>query len=495
MLKPELITDQGYINNFHAKLGEKFKLHDAQLEIAKASARGKHVKVDCGRKFGKTVTAKYVTLRTAVLYRDAPIYIVAPKLKQAREIYHVKREIERMCPPGYIKRVYNQDMRYVFNSGSFIKIDGSDNPELHRGPDMFMLTVDEIKDCHPEMMPAIEPNILTMRGLMLLLGTPPDNDVTPEAKIYWAYSELAKHDPDWAYFRMPSSANPHNPKDALEKIKARLFANGDQDVWYREYEGIYVQGGKGYIFPTFDNEARGSKNIFPDNVILEKVRELFQKGEIELYCIADPGTARAFCQVFIAYHRRSGDIYQFAEIYETGQGDNSVRALTPIELEKMSLVQPDPFAWILRYDEAARWFQKERESAGTDYGWEPTQKYYMKAETGDLKPGLSLLKDVIRLGKYHVAESCENTISEIRNYSKNRLGVVAKRNDHAIDCLRYFLDSADYTLEGTESTGPLGSNLIKKELDIERQIASHSMGYDYDGIEEILHRWTEDFFD
>lgn len=172
----------------------------------------------------------------------------------------------------------------------------------------------------------------------------------------------------------------------------------------------------------------------------------------EFHCIADPGTAHPFAMLFIALNRHSNDVYYLDELYVLEQSDNSVRSMYEREREKIHEIYPYPDEWLYTYDEAALWFLNERNSlARTDpkanLGWMPTNKQGMKRQLGEVKPGISTFKDMMRYGKAHISHRCKNFVDEIKGYAKNSRGEIPKKKDDLLDCNRYFIQRASYQVE------------------------------------------------
>lgn len=450
-------TEQAVAQYFINELHGIWKPHTGQIPLGRALfVDNKIGAFGCfGRKAGKSTFGMYAPIRRAGVVPYTPCYIILPWAKQAREIYWASKRLERMIPRKFVKKVYQNEMRIILYNDSFVKLDGADNPELHRGPDMGFVTLDEMKDHHPDCWPGIRPNLLSVGGQFLAIGTPPDNDTEPKARQFFELEDECKQRPDMHWSNIPTSANPHNqfPEGELERIRDRLIANGQEDVWWREYMGIYVKGVERYIFPMLDRDA---PNIFPDEVLTEELG--WNRGQLEWHCVADPGST--FAYLFIGYNRYTGCIYFLRELYETDQSQISVLPMYQQEKQKIQELYPYPEEWLYTYDEAALWFWNERASLRIDHGWTPTHKQSMKTEAGELKPGINLLKDAMRQGKVKISrEGCPEFIKELQGYKKDSNGKIPKERDHLIDTARYFLFRSGYSLipdmpVQTKTSGP-----------------------------------------
>jgi len=249
------------------------KMHDphpGQMDIGRAIfvEKKRLIFAKCGRKFGKSWIARYASYRKSGTQSKLPTYIILPVLKQAKEIYWAGRQLQDFIHPRWIEHIDNSQCRITLWNKSFIKLDGSDNTEMHRGPECGFFVGDEMKDFDIRLWPAMLPNLLVLRGQALFLGTPPDNDIEPSALQYLRLSEECESESDCFLAKYPSSMNPKVPQDLLEKIRDRLIANGEEDVWLREYMAEFVKAGHKLIFPMFDE----TKHVFSYEDIMRELK-------------------------------------------------------------------------------------------------------------------------------------------------------------------------------------------------------------------------------
>jgi hypothetical protein len=364
---------------------------------------------------------------------------VLPTLKQAKEIYWQQLIIPEICHPDYIERIDKGDMRIIFKSGSYIRFDGSDNPELHRGPAVHLFIVDELKDCNPKLMPAMLPNLLVTRGTFAAFGTPPDNQESPEAKMWFEMTDRHLIDPKTRYFEGRSEENPHADHEELKTIKARLLATGREDEWDREYCGKYHRSTQESIFPMWADKI----HVFDTDILLTELEAI--REEVEFWEIQDPGSSSCFAQLYIAYHKRTGTIYILDESYVTDPAKATVLEMYRLEVEKCGAIEPDQAKWVNLYDEQASWFPHERAQLGLMDNLIPTEKNKWRVtHEKDLKAGLTTVRDILTYKRLKVASRCENFVSEMKGYQKKQ--IKKKARDHLIDCLRYFVLKSFYTI-------------------------------------------------
>ena len=420
------------------ELHKTWQPHESQARILNSLFyKGtKDVYVECGRKFGKTETAVYFLVRHALLHANSSNYYIAPVQKQGKEILWSTGRIQRFIPAAFIAAVNNTEMRVTLTNGSFIKLDGSDyDPNLYRGVEPHALVADEIAQHDAKFWSAMQPNRAVHDAPLLVIGTPPEHEgFATELKDTFLKSSRAE------YFNFTSFANPHISHSWLYSEKDRLFANGEEDVWYREYEAKFVRGGKNAIFPMLNE----TKHRRPFGEVMSGL--LRDRSRLQWYCIADPGSASVFAVLFAAYNPYTQKWYNVDEIYEDRQSETSASKIRDRIEAKVLELAPDG-EWNFIYDEAAAWFATEMANLPDPRPWVPTQKAVMKRDPHTKEPwGLSLMKDMLRYDKAVITDRCPKLWWEAVNYTRayTRAGDIKiyKRNDHEIDCWRYGIFAA-----------------------------------------------------
>lgn len=428
------MSNLNYLAEVLSRLHAQWKPHPGQVKIGKALfGEGKrYIFVQCGRKWGKSEFLIYTLTRWAMCNSGAQCYYFAPFQKQAREI--IWQRLRLFIPKDWIKDENKTEGRITFHNDSFIKIDGSDNYEAFRGITPDIVAYDEFKDFKPEFHVAMEPNLGPKRAPLIVVGTPPD--------IEGQYTQLAEEfraDKEMGFWiEAPSHENPHNDTTALEKMQKKLIERGEPDTWEREYLGRFVKGGARSIFPML-NRAR---HIVDQTALRrEWAKEL---NRLQWFMIADPGTTSVFGVLIASIHPYTRKIVIWDEVYETNAAFTTTGQIWPIISNKAALVNPfalpNSSEWFRIYDEAAAWFNMESiDRYGV--GWAPTQKAASPKEVG-----LSLIKDLLLNDAVQISSSCQKLIWEMENYALDQNGRIPKKHDHLIDCFRYMLHAANYTV-------------------------------------------------
>ena len=180
--------------------------NEGQLQAGKALEDGKKTQfIRWGRKGGKTDYIIKCITRFACLTPNAGCYYFCPQANQAREILWETGRLQRAIPKKYIKSIRSNDMRIILTNGSFIKLDGSDNYEKHRGTEGHFLVYDEFKDFDRRFHEAIDPNRGVYDSPLIILGTPPVS--INEDRNYEQYHELqaqCQRDDDKFYLELSS---------------------------------------------------------------------------------------------------------------------------------------------------------------------------------------------------------------------------------------------------------------------------------------------------
>lgn len=410
-------------------LHKTWKAHQGQVKVFKPiiSGKTKDLFVQAGRNWGKTEGIAYCLWRWARTYPNSENYYFAPYMKQAREILWASKRMQSFGPQHWIKAINETEMRITFTNGSFIKLDGSDNVEAYRGVKPKGLSVlDEFKDFKPDFYVAYDPNRAAHDSPIIIIGTPPDRECQ--------FTEVAdefKINPKKCYFEAPSHDNPHLPAQFLIDKELEYKRKGEEDVWQREYLAKYVKGGRAKIFPMLNKSI-----VRPFKEIKEMLYR--DRRKLQWYLIADPAAASVFGALFCALNPYNKTWYFLDEIYETDQALMSTTLIGKVMREKKAALWDGE--WTQVYDEAEAWFRTEI--------WDKYQEHFIPTNKAlnDKDNGLSLIKDVMLQHKVIISDQCVKLYWELDNYFKDKKGNIPKEKDHLIDCFRYALGAAQYSL-------------------------------------------------
>lgn len=419
--------------------GLKYRLHDDQIEVLKSIyERGmKNIFLACGRKYGKTELAAYVLWHQALTVPGSCCFYITPEAVGGRKIIWEGQRLQKFLGEDSAKYIAgpprNQDMTLRFKNGSYIQIVGSDNYMVANGLTPDIAVYDEFKGFNYRWHQEFAPNRVAKDATLVFIGTKP----RAGNKNMDQYNEILKYakatPKKWYVAERTTFDNPlnHRPhiKEAIDEEIRQLRARGEEDVVQLEYYSRYMPGGKRAVFPMFDR----SKHIYDHDTLMEEVNKSAKRGEWAW--IADPANTSTFGNLFGMLNRYTGDLYILDEIYEQNQKETSVGRIVPKglkmckELNPWSSIKDD---WMLRADDQATWFMTEA-LAQCDVNFYSAEKW-----RGDKEEGLSLIKDQMLKGKLKISSRCANLADELEAYAKDQNGKIPKKNDHLIDCLRYF---------------------------------------------------------
>lgn len=413
------------------ELNEAWKPHDSQVPIGRALfyENCKDIFVCAGRNFGKTELAAYCTWRWALEHPGSENYIFEPYLKQAREILWAGSRIQKFGPEDYIESINNSELRITFKNGSFIKLEGSDNTAAMAGiKPKGLIVYDEFKDHRPVSIHNFEPNRAAFDVPAIFIGTPPSIH-----NHYVDYMELAKRGDGWRFFHGPTSANPHISKKWLERKKRDLEALGEIETWLREYEALFVKGGKGSIFPQIFRIA--NCNFVPPHDI--------RKWQVVVGF--DPGSTSVFAVIFVVFNPYSKKMYLVDEIYEKDHEQMTARKIWDKTQEKLKRWRNLGANIAYVYDEAAAWFRSEI----YEYDREVDLIQSSKSQYG-VDGYINVVRHVMTAELFNITEDCKEMRSELEKYEKDENGKIPKKDDHLINAFQYVLGFLGFTPDNIE---------------------------------------------
>jgi len=378
----------------------------------------------------------YALWRWALTNPGSYNYYFAPLRDQIMDLVWANGRLPNFLPPDvakkYVKSINNTDKRIVFHNGSFMKCDGSDNHEKARGYSATGLSAyDETKDFHKEFHIGFNPNRAINDSPLLAVGTPGDgNDLLSDL---WDFADLPNNVRGRA-FRMPTKMNPHISAQFLLEERMKAVMKDELDKYLIEYEAQRIKLGSKFIFSML---TKG--HIVPYDKTLEHVKK--HRKDYDFFIAADPGSAKVFAVVFGAIHRYDKHIIMLNEIYEPKLAENSVKKMAPRILEIVDEINPNYDDWECCYDHAATWFYSELLASFEDF---PLTFVKCEKDTNSKEDKLSLIKDGLISSTFKLTDKCIKLFWEMEIYH-TKDGKIVKKDDHAIDALRYMYNLAGYT--------------------------------------------------
>jgi len=447
---------------FLEDLHSRWQPHPGQIPIGRALFYEgcKNIFTEAGKNFGKTELSCYCTWRWAFEHPGSENYIIEPYSIQAKEILWAGKRIQTFGNPDLVESANDTEMRIRFKNGSFIKLLGSDNEVALQGiKPQGLIVYDEIKDIKKSAINLMEPNRAAFGVPALFIGTP------PEFHTYSVdLSNMAKKSQYWRYFHAPTSSNPHISKQWLKEKKEELISMNDEETWLRDYEAIFIKGGKRHIYPqAIKYKPRPKAELIPQSF----------KG-ISCLVIFDPAAASTFGVLFVLFDQYSRRSIVFDEIYEQ---DQSLMTVSRIWQRVFEILEPLKSKGLREiryvYDEAETWFLNETEEKPQckDIWLEPTKK-----ALNDKEFGITLVREIFNKGMIEIAEECVKLLWEFQNYMKDENGRIPKKDDHLLDCVRYYCHAVGYSLEEVPKPKEAApqTQIRGERLDVEMFLDSNS---------------------
>jgi len=443
------------IEGLHAE----HELHPAQCKIVQDIFSGNYTGIfnRCGRNFGKTEVIIYILWRWAKSFPGSANYYFSPFNKQTGEILWENRRLQDYGPRHWLMKgsqgINNTDMRLRFKNGSFVKADGSDSTEAFRGVKVppfdpvkqtggGIVVYDEFKDFKPGFYHSMDPNL--QHAILIVLGTPPEDilDENEQPHEFFRVEEEFLANKRKAFNHFTSYDNPLNARDWLEGKRQEYVRRGELFVFEQEYLAKRVRGALRKIFSMLSLHHKK-----PHEEVMKMVYR--ERKKIDFFTISDPAARSVFASLFAGINRYSKTIYLLDEIYEQDDAEMVTSKMGQKILDKEDeLFWGDFEEWTHVADEAEAWFANEMLDQ-FDVVITPTQK-----SRRDKKVDLRLIKDLLLQGKIVMSDRCKKLFWEMDNYKRDKNGKIKKEWDHLIDCLRYLLAAAGYTLSKEDEPAP-----------------------------------------
>lgn len=443
MTVKSLSQDAQYLATVLHDLHSVWQPHPGQIAVGKSLFydNKRRVFTRCGRKWGKTEMSIYVLYRWALTTPNGQFYYIAPYYNQASEIIWKPGRLQNFLGNNrdkYIENIHETDKRIIFKNGSFIKLVGSDNYEAGRGFNPDGAIYDEFKDHDYRFHQGFADNLLAKKAPLLIVGTPPELF----DHFFVRTEEEFKLDPRGAYFKRPTHTNPYIDKAELELEKQAAINKGEWAKYMREIEAEIVPGGANAIFPMLEiprYDEKGdfignSRHVVKHDQLIQEISKYFK--DWKFYAAYDPGSSSCFAGVFAAVNTFTKKVIVLDEIYEKRKLEMSTRKIYPRAKAKMSELAPR-YDWYQVYDNAASWFYNEVMAEYRE-ALTPCDKDVNKKEQK-----LSVIKDFLLEDLIVISDRCKGLIQEMSTYATDEEGRIPKKNDHAIDALRYLMNAAN----------------------------------------------------
>ena len=397
--------------------------HANQKKILMESARFKVVV--CGRRFGKTTFAINSMFLEALMNENGTYWYVAPTYRQAKQIaWRMLFDLYRHNEPKlFYKRPNESELKMVLHNGSYLELKGADNEDSLRGVGLDGVILDEYSMMKPNVWEEIiEPTLLDKQGWAIFIGTPKGYD-----HFYELY-EKANKTPGWKNFHFTSYDNPYIKKQEIDKKRASV----QEDYFAQEYLAEFRRF-TGLVYKGFSRDTH--------------VVEPFQiPADWPKWRTIDAGFTNPFVCLWITEDPSTNTFYIYDEHYLAQQ---TIRFHGEI-INGRSIGQYFRATYI---DPSARQQMQDLAEMGI-YCTQAENTVTGGGRGGSYQSGIAKVSELLKVNpttekpRIYIFNHCKNLVKEFEVYrwEENKHGhtkreIPHKENDHAMDALRYFVNS------------------------------------------------------
>lgn len=332
--KVQVKDDPSYSKKFMEDWENCRDRHPGQTEVLNAVIKEKcqYVFYRAGRKGAKTTTGIDVAWVCANTIPNSVVYFCYPTIAQGIEVVWEERRLQTCDQKDdsmfdkYVEKV--DDSRHIvrFANGSYIKLIGTWTEARGRGTQPDCLILDEIQDCNPDYIEAMDANLAAKpHAKCVMMGTPPK-----KRNHYEEWWERIKNHPTGRVFHYTSYDNIRLPhlKEWLDNKKVELLRSGKEDVWLREYMAELCYS--------------SSDRVLPDVKFLEK-EEIDQKARLFSYADRIPVLAISvhptyFCAILACLNNKKM-MFVLDHLIVPQVWDKSFEGMYPQLSEKIKVLQ------------------------------------------------------------------------------------------------------------------------------------------------------------
>ena len=401
-MNPLRVNDHFILDKFSYFKICGYSPHPGQLKVHQSPARFRVLVA--GRRWGKSLLAAK-EVEPVLMLPGRRVWVVAPTYDLANKVFRevwdsliVKRQLPTL-------RKSEGELYIRFLWGATLEGKSAENPDSLVGEGLDLLVIDESARMSPLVWERyLRPTLTDKMGQALFISTPEGYN--------WFYQLYLRGQDggEWESFRFPSWENPHLPAKDIEEAKRSL----SQETFAQEY-GAQFTTFAGRVYKEFDRNIHVVEP-FPIPSEWRKVRGI------------DFGYTNPFVCLFIAIDPDE-NIYIYDEHYERER-------LTDDHYQEV-IKRPGPF-YATYCDPSERQWIEDWRARGLN----------LTPANNDLRAGIELVREKLKVKgdgrpSLFVFKDCKMTIFEFEHYRYPEKipdsEQPEKRNDHAMDALRYAL--------------------------------------------------------
>lgn len=345
--------------------------------------------------------------------------IIAPTVDMLRRLSWKKfyAYAKPFLPNDYNKS--NHEAQW--HDGSLVYGLSADNPARIEGIKANIIWCDEVFQMSEQLFLECRARLSDSKGILLCTGSLGVQFINP--KQHWAYKYFKEsQDDNTICFEWPTIDNPHFPRDELESLKRQLDPQTFRSMFEINWDTLPKNG----VYLDFTD----------DSVI--KTYDI--KDEWPIYVSIDWGYAHDMAVCFFQVDPLTQSVFLFDEIIQNRMTLEELAIKLKPRLESYYITD-----WCC--DIAGN---QEREQTGkSNVKWfKEKLGIHLKYKSDSIANGISLVRSYIKNAsgqrRFYVASSCKKSIDGMRQYRyPEKDGVIQnenpiKKDDDAVDCIRYF---------------------------------------------------------
>lgn len=198
--------------------------------------------INCGRRAGKSYLVAPKMFQFAIDHPKSVIWYVAPNYKQAKSI--MWSMLHDMLPMETISKKNETELTITLKNDSKILLKGAEDPDSLRGVRIDLCVFDECAfiDKWDEVWKVIRPTLVDSKADVWFISTP---------NGFNHFKDMTERkDKDWTYHHYTSYDNPYIDKEELDQARLEM----DEDSFQQEFMGEFRKM-SGLIYKNFNRDV------------------------------------------------------------------------------------------------------------------------------------------------------------------------------------------------------------------------------------------------
>jgi len=214
----------------------QFKPHQGQKKVIDKikDFRIRDIVLVCGRRWGKSLLMGFTAIREMVI-PNRKVWIVAPTTDLTQKVFtYLIQFIGKLYEPKEYKITTKPYPKLLMANGSYIECKTADNPVSLIGDEVDLLIIDEAARLAPMIYEReLAATTMTRKGRTIFISTSRGKNW-----FHTKYRQVEGEETGFV-FNAPSSDNPLNTQEELEKLKRIL----PEAIFNQEYLAQFIESG------------------------------------------------------------------------------------------------------------------------------------------------------------------------------------------------------------------------------------------------------------